>query len=241
MGFGTTVQRVGVLLAMAMSAAAQPETTRLVLPEGELREFPVTKVNLYASVTKKEALVDVDNGPAATMRRRFHVLFGGDGADPARDGVGKVTDDSDNDTSNGVSHPAWVIESSATPTEARGYAVARGWYPIIRTSVVRAVSDSTTFFVQVYPADGSGGLETHRVLLLNGTSVKVYDLGTGTLKATLTEGQFVEAKRKANGTITWSAAKSFHAEPGAEVAGFRKYVNIVLARPGALELMKIPD
>lgn len=232
----------GTVYARQQQAQIQQHGIESVpLPSATVREFPAANLTVYNnSITKIEAIVDVDNGPTAAQRRRFHVLFGGSPADLTIDGTGRVIDD---DTSNAEVQPAWVLESSSTPAQARGYAVARGWYPIIRTNIVRAVSDSTTFLVQVTPADASTNtLETHRVLLQEGASVRVYD-SAGTLRFTLQQaGQYCEVARNADGSIDWARPiRVLNSEPGDAAANFRKYVNQLMARPAALELMKIPD
>jgi hypothetical protein len=225
---------------------ANAEGTRflavLTLPTSSVREFPAATHIWTTPLVKAEALVAIDNGPTQTSRRVFHVLFGGHPATTTTRAKASLSDDGDDNIGNGVEKPVWVMETDTI--NPHGYAVARGWYPIIKTNVVRAVSQGSTMLAQVVPAnDGSisDGLETHRILLIEGGPVDIHDLAGGQ-KATLNqEGQYIEAKRHADSTITWSTVKSLHGEMTADAAQFRKYVNILFQRPAALELMKIPD
>lgn len=78
--------------------------------------------------------------------------------------------------------PEWTVHS--------GYAVFRGWFPIIRTRIVRAVSPSTTLAIEI-SADG-----TQRIYVIQGTTATVEILkGKDAGKTyTLNAGQFLKVQ-----------------------------------------------
>lgn len=116
---------------------------------------------------------------------RSGVLFGAApnvGSSQVAYGSYSIVDRNDSDPpSMPEQRPEWITHS--------GYAVIRGWYPIIRTNIVRAVSDSTTLAVEI-----NKNLGTHRVYLIQGERAEVEVL-QGEHKGrvlTLRGGQFIE-------------------------------------------------
>lgn len=78
--------------------------------------------------------------------------------------------------------PDWEVYS--------GYAVIRGWFPIIRTRIVRAVSPSTTLALEINP----DGTEWIYVIQGAGATIEILQ-GKDTGKIyTLAEGQFLKVQ-----------------------------------------------
>jgi opacity protein-like surface antigen len=152
---------------------------------------------------------------------RSAVLFGAGPNVGASDvGYGEYTVHSEGDGTGSVpaERPEWIVHS--------GYAAMRGWFPIIRTSVVRAVSDSTTIIVE---RDALGGMD--RVYLWEGTSAAVEVLKGEKQTIALSQGEFVEVK--SSGKDVGKTRKASFQEDArardfvAQVVGQKKYEEVV--------------
>lgn len=230
-----------LLACLVPGATAQPVRTPSPIPDVPVLSHPASKnETVNTLITRAEATAIVDNGKAGPGRHKFNVFFSGHPANPNATSVGKVVDGDGKDLDDWTD-PAWEIQ--VTTTQLSGYALARGWYPIIRTNIVRAVSAGTTLLVQVLPpASGTDPLKgTHRVLLMEGGPVTIHNLIDATNAPVELKNafQYVEATfDEDSGKPILSAAKTLPDTPNATPEGeFRKYVNLVLSRPGAIQLL----
>lgn len=169
-------------LALASVPAAAPKGPlfsrgKTTFQNAANRDEPDPPLNEW--IEAESAVCLIDNNLKNNQFRRFAVLFGStdfnpDAQHPNKNSVGRgVLENDDNSVPRPWDKPRWFLQS--------GFAMARGWFPIIRTKIVRAVSEGTTMAVRIVAETEDGPVnarvlktsEVH-VFLLEGGPVKIY-------------------------------------------------------------------
>lgn len=154
-----------------------------------------------ATVNVRYISADVDPGKEIVAWNHHIVRFRKEGEAQAFSGVlfGSAPGVGANRVGRGYYNDSGIMEGGVNRPEwttTAGYAVFRGWLPIIRTRIVRAVGEGSTIAIEI--GVGADGKEIHRVYLIEGTAARIEILDGEQAGATfqITAGQFTAVSTK---------------------------------------------